>query len=67
MVDYFLLSVKRIVCNVKVLPGVSLDSDRIMIVVKIMIKNFRKQLVNKWKIIKTKSLKVQNIRAKNKH
>jgi nitroimidazol reductase NimA-like FMN-containing flavoprotein (pyridoxamine 5'-phosphate oxidase superfamily) len=66
VIDYFISSDKRIVNNVKVIPGVSLDADHRMIVAKVKVRNFRKQHLYKSKIIKTKSLNEQEKRTEYK-
>ena len=57
IIDYIITSDKRFITNVKVLPGISFDSDHRLVVGDMKIKKDRVPIKQKWKIIKTEPLK----------
>ena len=59
IIDYFITTDRRIFKNIKVLPGVSLDSDHRLLVADMEIKNMKSQKAEKRIQVKTKNL--QNI------
>lgn len=62
IIDYFIVSDYRIVENVKVIPGVSFDSDHRLVVAKIKTQETRWQITEKRKVIKVEALKEQEKR-----
>ena len=64
IIDYVVTSDKRLVQNVKVFPGVSLDSDHRLVLGKINIPSVRTQKAEKRKIIKTEILKDPDVKAR---
>ena len=55
VIDYIIISDKGSIQNVKVLPGVSLDSDHRLVIRMINIRSRRRQRTEKRKMIKTKT------------
>ena len=59
IIDYILCSDRRIIRNVKVIPGVSLDSDHRLLVADIKVGKVKTQQSRKRRVFKTKSLQEQ--------
>ena len=62
IIDYIVSSDKRIIENVKVIPGVSLDSDHRLVVGQIKVPKVKVPRKEKWKIIKTYPLKDSQVK-----
>src|SRR5678815_3048702 len=62
IIDYFIVSDRRIVEDVKVIPGVSMDSDHRLLLADLKIQAEKVQVKEKWSTIKVDSLKDQDKR-----
>lgn len=62
IIDYFIVSDYRMVENVKVLPGVSFDSDHRVVVARLRVQEAKWQVGEKRKVIRVEALKEQGKR-----